>query len=436
MSTVYEARHRNGKLVAVKILHPHLAAHPRSKKRFLREGFLANQVGHPGAVSVLDDDVDDDGTVFLVMELLHGETLAKRIELQGKLGLSEVLAMTEEILGVLVAAHEKGIVHRDLKPGNIFLTTTGEVKVLDFGIARLRQVAPRLPDSFSTQLGGLLGTPGFMAPEQARGAWDEVDGRTDLWALGALMFNVLTGRAVHRGSTPNELMIAAATQAAPPVGQCIPLPVGVAEIIDRALRLDPDDRWPDASTMRGALARVWRDSDAIDSIDNPVAAAALPSLANPPGGRPRFSSRQIAWMAGFACVIVLALAARSPEPRAPHLAGDPTGDMDPPAISTGTIRGPFAGTEVTIHPNAFAEPSSTMGAPVREAAAPSRPPPLSRGTKVVKEDENTVRRSAPPRPVPVPEKAVVAAVSDEVAPAASARPISAPPAANLLDQWQ
>ena len=122
MAVVYRATHRNGNEVAIKMLHPELSFEPNIKERFLREGYAANKVKHAGAVTVFDDDVADDGAAFLVMELLEGETLQGRMERKGgKLPPAEVLALAEQLLGVLAAAHDKGIVHRDLKPENVFL---------------------------------------------------------------------------------------------------------------------------------------------------------------------------------------------------------------------------------------------------------------------------------------------------------------------------
>ena len=173
MAVVYAATHRNKKRVAIKMLHPELSIHGDSKQRFLREGYVANSVDHPGAVSVLDDDVADDGAAFIVMELLSGEGVETVWEKRGgKLPADAVLALADQLLAVLEAAHEKEIVHRDLKPANLFLLRDGTLKVLDFGIARLREAVASGPSS-ATQTGALLGTPAFLPPEQAGGRMSE-----------------------------------------------------------------------------------------------------------------------------------------------------------------------------------------------------------------------------------------------------------------------
>ena len=138
MAAVYAATHRNGMRGAVKILHRHRSLDPDIAARFRREGYIANKVAHPNAVRVLDDDVDDDGSVFLVMELLEGATLWERAAAGGgHLPPDEVLLAVDQLLDVLAVAHEAAIVHRDVKPENVFVTAEGQVKILDFGIARL-----------------------------------------------------------------------------------------------------------------------------------------------------------------------------------------------------------------------------------------------------------------------------------------------------------
>ncbi len=253
MACVYVATHRNNKRVAIKILHPELSMHSDIRARFVREGYVANTVGHPGAVSVLDDDVAEDGGAFIVMELLEGETVLARAERHGgRLAVEDVLSMADQLLDVLVAAHAKGIIHRDIKPENLFFdqNQNGLIKVLDFGIARLRESA----DQSGTRTGALMGTPSYMPPEQARGLWDQVDGRTDVWAVGATMFTLLTGRAVHHTSTVNEALVAAITEHAPPISSVIPdLPPVVAEVVDRSLAYDKVDRYSDAAAMQLAV---------------------------------------------------------------------------------------------------------------------------------------------------------------------------------------
>lgn len=258
MAAVYAATHRNSSRVAVKLLHFEVSANPEIRSRFMREGYAANSVGHPGAVQVIDDDVAEDGSLFLVTELLDGETLEdRRLRFGGRLPEDEVLAVFDQVLDVLIAAHAKGIVHRDIKPENVFLTRSGQVKVLDFGIARLREVPN---SSIATQGGSTIGTPSFMPPEQARGLWDHVDGRSDLWACGATMFVLLSGLPVHHGRTPNEVLLSAMTNPAPRIASVLPgVPAGLAHAVDRALAFDHAKRWPDARRMQEAIRHAYYD---------------------------------------------------------------------------------------------------------------------------------------------------------------------------------
>lgn len=253
---VYAATHRNGKRGAVKLLRPELSVNDEARRRFLREGYVANRIEHPGAVAVLDDDMAEDGSVFLVMELLEGQTLEDYARACPGMRVtpSDTALVVDKLLDVLAAAHDKGIVHRDLKPENVFLTTMGEVKILDFGTARMRENsgAGRM-----TEVGHIMGTPAFMPPEQALGHNAEIDGRTDLWAVGAIMYYVLTGKLIHNAETLNKVLLSAMTRQAPPVGTIAPdVPPQLGEIVDRALMFQRDKRFPDARSMQRALRSV------------------------------------------------------------------------------------------------------------------------------------------------------------------------------------
>ncbi|HEY2516429.1 MAG TPA: protein kinase [Polyangiaceae bacterium] len=257
MAAVYAAEHRNGKRVALKWLHTELTLDRMVRERFLREGYIANRVSHPGVVSVLDDDVSEDGALILVMELLEGETVeSRRRRSGGALPAPEILVVAHEVLDVLVAAHASGVVHRDLKPENLFLTRDGALKVLDFGIARMRD----LSRTGATKANSSLGTPGFMPPEQARGRWQEVDARADLWALGATMFTLAAARHVHEATTVNEQLLAAMTQPAPPLASVVgDVPQALARVVDRALSANKEDRWADSREMQLAVREAYRE---------------------------------------------------------------------------------------------------------------------------------------------------------------------------------
>ena len=342
MASVYAATHRNGMRGAVKLLHPELGLRDDVRDRFLREGYVANRVEHPGAVRVLDDDADD-GAVFLVMELLDGKTVdalaneapgqvldVPRVDglaveelhheehgavvgvvvehahgavflvmglLDGKtidtltleapgqvLDVPRVVDIAIQLLDVLAAAHAKKIVHRDLKPENLFLTTEGQVKILDFGIARLHDMSS---GASGTKTGSLIGTPAFMSPEHALGNWDQVDGRTDLYAVGATMFVLLTGQLVHEAASLNQLLLAAMTKPARPIASVRPdLPKDLAAVVDRALAFDREARWQDARATPHAQRRHGA----------PPATPTVPSAPGPMRAQPFSAPTAVAHM--------------------------------------------------------------------------------------------------------------------------------------------
>lgn len=266
MGAVYAATHRNGNRVALKVLHPQLSMLGDIRKRFAREGYVANQVTHPGVVRVLDDDETDDGAAFLVMELLEGETAdARARRLGGKLPVEQIVQVADGLLDVLAAAHACGIVHRDIKPENVFLTKDGIVKVLDFGIARLREA--KVGDEVEgdagsahlrTRTGVTIGTPAFMPPEQALGRVEEIDAASDVWAVGATIFMLVSGRIVHDAKTHMEVVIAAATAQAKSLATVAPdAPKSLVDIVDKALAFKKEDRWPSARAMQQALRAAF-----------------------------------------------------------------------------------------------------------------------------------------------------------------------------------
>ncbi len=248
MATVYSALDRAGKAVAIKVLHPHLASHPGMCARFTREAQISRLLRHPGVVEIYETG-SVAATLFMVMEHLEGEDIGVRWQrTQGRLSLEVVLPVAWATLDVLACAHAASIVHRDIKPHNLFITRDGTIKVLDFGLARHRD--PRAPEGMQTAAGVALGTPAYMAPEQAMGRLDLIDGRTDLWALGATMFTLLTGRLLREG-TSSEQVVQALGRPVRPLAELAPeLPREVQELIDRALLPEPPRRWSSAREMQ------------------------------------------------------------------------------------------------------------------------------------------------------------------------------------------
>ncbi|MET0794869.1 MAG: serine/threonine-protein kinase [Polyangiaceae bacterium] len=270
--TVFEAVDPAGERFAIKVLHPELAQQRVARRRFQSEGYAANRVGHSDAIAILDDGVDRDGTVYLVMELLEGTSLSQLLNQGGELPLVVVATVASGVLDVLAAAHDRGVVHRDVKPGNIFITRDGKVKLLDFGVAR---VADRLGVSIVTKPGTTVGTPQFMAPEQAAGRTHQIDALTDVWAVGATLFQLLTQRVVNDAWSGQSAVIAAATRPAPPVRSIAAhVPAGIAQVVDRALSFKREERWPNARAMRQALLNACPEllqqaAEALGSVTEP-----------------------------------------------------------------------------------------------------------------------------------------------------------------------
>ncbi|EYF03056.1 serine/threonine-protein kinase [Chondromyces apiculatus] len=252
MASVYASTHRNGARVALKILHAEFARDPGIRERFLKEGYVANRIEHPGRVAILDDDVTELDEPFLVMELLEGETVQQLWKRKArKVPVGEALWIASEMLDTLQEFHAQGIVHRDLKPANIFVTREGAVKLLDFGVARV------LDGRGMTMAGTALGTPSFMAPEQAMGRIEEIDGRADVFSVGATLFAILGGQRLHQSRSDNEAFILAATKPAPSLARTAPeLPAPVISLVDRALAFQAAHRFASAQQMRQEVLRV------------------------------------------------------------------------------------------------------------------------------------------------------------------------------------
>lgn len=250
-SAVFAATHRNGKSFALKLLHPELSSVEELRTRFLRDGYAANRVGHPSVVPVLDDDVDEeDGSAFLVMDLLEGATLAAEWhEAARTMSLPRVVTVVDAVLDVLSAVHAQGIVHRDIRPANVFITADG-LKLLDVGIGRLG-------DSSRAMTGHAMDPSQFAAPELAAGKTSEVEARTDLYSVGAMIFTLLTGHAVHRASTPTDTLRLAATRHARSLKEVwAGAPSPIVNFVDVALAFDKDKRWASSDEMRTALGHA------------------------------------------------------------------------------------------------------------------------------------------------------------------------------------
>ena len=207
---------------------------------------------------MIDEDVAEDGAAFLVMELLEGRGVEDLWHAHDRqLPAEIVLGIAFQVLDCLAAAHAKEIVHRDIKPANLFLVREGAVKLLDFGVARLRETSMNLN---ATTTGAVLGTPAFMAPEQARAELTQIDALTDVWSVGATMFTLLSGGLVHDAPNGQQVVIYAATRPSPSLATAAPqVDRRVVALVDRALMADKASRWPSAVAMRDAIAALHQE---------------------------------------------------------------------------------------------------------------------------------------------------------------------------------
>ncbi|HET7452052.1 MAG TPA: protein kinase, partial [Thermoanaerobaculia bacterium] len=296
MGEVYKARDtRLDREVAIKVLPPQLSENAEFRQRFEREAKAISQLSHPH-VCALYDVGRQDGVEYLVMELLDGQTLADRLD-RGALPLEQTLRVGVEIADALEKAHKRGIVHRDLKPGNVMLTKSG-VKLLDFGLAK--SVAPEREAAFTslpteaarplTEKGTVMGTFQYMAPEQLEGK--EADARSDIFALGCVLYEMASGKKAFSGSSRASTIAAILEREPPPISSITPMtPPALDRVVRTCLAKDPDDRWQSAHDVKSELQWI---AEAGSQAGAPAAVVSR-----------RKSRERFAW-AGFAVALAAA----------------------------------------------------------------------------------------------------------------------------------
>jgi len=274
MGEVYRAKDtRLGRDVAIKVLPEHLSRHPEARSRFEREAKAVSSLSHPHICTLHDVGREED-VDFLVMEYLEGETLFSRLE-RGPLPLEEIVRTGAQIADALAAAHRRGVVHRDLKPGNVMLTKAG-VKLLDFGLAKEAGAgsisdltsAPTMDSPLTTE-GAIVGTFHYMAPEQLEGR--EADARSDLWALGAVLYETTTGTRAFEGKTQASVIGAILHREPASLAEMQPpAHPGLVRLIGACLAKDPDDRWQSAGDLKRELEWIARGSADVQGVGSGV----------------------------------------------------------------------------------------------------------------------------------------------------------------------
>jgi serine/threonine-protein kinase len=256
MGTVYRATHTlMEKTVAIKVLHPSLAADDKIVARFTREAKAASRISHPHALTVTDFGESENGIVFLVMEYLRGQTLKEVVRSEGRMPLARVVEIIRQVCGALEAAHGEGVVHRDLKSDNIMLEETNGgdwSKVLDFGIAKIQEPDGAI-DPGLTAPNLIIGTPQYMSPEQCSQA-SEIDARSDIYSLGIIIYELLAGHVPFTGDSPTAIMMKHLQEAPPSIlEERQDLPAAVGRVISRSLSKRPEDRFQNAAELSDAL---------------------------------------------------------------------------------------------------------------------------------------------------------------------------------------
>ncbi|MGE0790124.1 MAG: serine/threonine-protein kinase [Sandaracinaceae bacterium] len=380
MGVVYGGTHTwTGRGVAVKVLKPDYAADPESVRRFLQEARSAAAIDHPNVIDVLDMGAEDDGTVFMVLERLEGETLGQRLDARGRLDAAEALDTMLPVLDGLRSAHAAHVLHRDIKPDNIFISTDGAgrvvPKLLDFGMSKVLGAALG-----TTHSGALLGTPYYMAPEQAEGA-ASIGPAADVWAAGAVLYQALVGKRPFEGTSHPAILLKIARGDFTPIATAAPhVPPRVAAVVERALALDLDERWPDVETFARALRAAAEQDHVLISTDLFIGEP-MPGLdpISAPSSSPH---RTPQWLFGAVAIaasglgvglLIASATSRGDRPAAVARAADveveaPTHDA-PPELPPPTAEPARATTEAPIEPTAVMLRSEPDGAEVRVGGA-------------------------------------------------------------------
>jgi serine/threonine protein kinase len=442
MGAVYEAEHPViRRKVAVKVLRRELAVDGVLVRRFINEARATNEIRHPGIIEIIDVGMFPDGVPYLIMEMLEGESLARRLERRQWLSVDEALDFALQAASALFAAHSHGIVHRDLKPDNVFLVDDQRfagrelVKILDFGIAKLKGDLSTNP--VDTKLGSVIGTPAYMSPEQCRGIPDAVDHRTDVYSLGIILYEMLCGEPPFIAPGPGDLMMMHMTTAPQPISERRPdVPPSVEEVILKMLAKRRDDRFDTMADFAAALGRATP----IASL-TPAPSGAMVSAADKRAleemHRATLAEAPIVGMQGSSAPPPTSLdhttdfgpgdvkpqAVRSA--RGPMTAGIMAGvavfsllvwmrrGAQDPARETTTVAPAAAQPESTLHPVLPVAATATVESP----AAESTPLPVQRPSPPV--ESGLARRAPPPRraaATPIATKAIVATPSEGAVP--------------------
>jgi serine/threonine-protein kinase len=355
MGVVYEATNTwTGRQVALKLMHPWFSAEPQTVSRFRREAQSATRIKHPSIVDVLDMGEDArDGALFIVQEFLTGDTLRQHLVEHGPLPVLEAVALLEPIMEGLAAAHDAGVVHRDVKPENVILSVAhGGVtapKLIDFGVSKITAG----DHAGVLQTDRVLGTPAYMSPEQLR-ADETIDGRTDVWAIGAVLYEMLSGRRPFAAESRGQVWVQILTvDPAPLRDACPEVPSAVAQVVSRALARERESRWPTMRAMLSALRESLSADGTLNTTGAGLGQLALAPLAetkSPP--TPPRHTRPLWWtLAGVATLaVIFAAILISSRTKAPITTTPSPHTLPPPTPPPPTVVAPALAPSVTPPP--------------------------------------------------------------------------------------
>jgi serine/threonine-protein kinase len=383
MGVVMAARHvQLGKLVAIKVMRANLLVDPSAAQRFVREARAASRLRSEHIVGVIDLDTLPDGSPYMAMEYLEGEDLGALLQ-RGPITLSDAATYIVQVCDAIGEAHAAGIVHRDLKPANLFLTRRSDgsasMKVLDFGISKITASGLLGDELKSTETNALIGSPQYMAPEQLQSA-KAADPRTDIWALGCILYELVSGGPPFSGNTLAELLASILRDQPPSLAaRCTDLPIGFVRVVERCLEKDPARRYQSVNDLVLDLAKFVRPS-AQHVAPNPVTQSVSPAVPRTARGRLLVIIASIAVVITAAALVFAVLTRRSdPTPAHQQLPASsaPTLTITPLASVDGgnaTAAAPTTTPDASVVAPAEATTMPDAG-PSHKPAKPHKPHP-------------------------------------------------------------
>jgi serine/threonine-protein kinase len=393
MGAVYAAEpvEGGGPPVAIKVLHSYFVCDEQVMTRFMDESRTAIRLAHPNILRIHECLAAEDGSPYLVMDLLEGIPLSAYTRDGGRVALAQAVPILQGMLAGIEAAHANGVVHRDLKPGNVFLARTGgvfTVKLLDFGIAKVMDAAGGM--GTKTQTGALLGTPAYMSPEQVKSAKD-VDARSDLWSIGVMFYEMLSGRVAFAAPTEYARLAAVISNQPTPIESVDPELAVVAPFLARALEKDRERRFQTAREMADALETIVPSAPPSVTEETPTLdTEKVPPPQSTGEGAARVSQRERGKEAGAAWSLVT------------DKTNPPVDAPVPATPSPGAAKGVLTAVVSAGH-------SSTLASPNRGPS--TAPPPPAPAVVVVPDEELPAARARQTSIPPIPPEVFIPGVA-------------------------